>query len=124
MHDVLSLERGGVSSVALISDEFMPQALYQGKQVAGRAMKAEEVLSLVVWVQHPISDQTEKQMLYKADQCYEKVLFGLETGGVHPLNPARKLLLHTGAAKEEKEEGGEGKKKKNHETVDTSECAT
>mmetsp|Transcript_513 Transcript_513/g.741 ORF Transcript_513/g.741 Transcript_513/m.741 type:complete len:117 (+) Transcript_513:328-678(+) len=116
MHDVLSLERGGLSSVALISDEFMPQALYQGKQVVGRAMKSEELLSLIVWVQHPISDQTEQQMFCKADHCYERVLLGLTNGGVAASNPARKLLLIT----QEK-----GQEKKKMEPVDsTSECAT
>mmetsp|Transcript_2522 Transcript_2522/g.4748 ORF Transcript_2522/g.4748 Transcript_2522/m.4748 type:complete len:116 (-) Transcript_2522:276-623(-) len=80
MHDVLALERAGLSSVALLSDEFQPQALYQGAQVAGGALDTQSLLSLLVWVPHPISDQTPSQMRAKADKCYATVVQGLTQG--------------------------------------------
>mmetsp|Transcript_9669 Transcript_9669/g.18889 ORF Transcript_9669/g.18889 Transcript_9669/m.18889 type:complete len:106 (-) Transcript_9669:377-694(-) len=90
MHDVLSLERAGLSSVALLSDEFQPQALYQGAQVAGGALDAGSLLSLLAWVPHPISDQTPSQMRAKADGCYASVLQGL-THGIDARELAKQL---------------------------------
>jgi len=66
--------------MALLSDEFQPQALYQGEQVAAGALDAKGILSLLVWVPHPISDQTQTQMRAKADRCYGDVVKGLTQG--------------------------------------------
>mmetsp|Transcript_14440 Transcript_14440/g.35197 ORF Transcript_14440/g.35197 Transcript_14440/m.35197 type:complete len:105 (-) Transcript_14440:414-728(-) len=104
MHDVLAFERAGLSSVALLSDEFQPQALYQGAQVAAGALDTKSLLSLLVWVPHPISDQTPSQMKAKADGCYASVIEGL-TQGIDVSDLASKLTSSPMA-------------------VDTSECKT
>mmetsp|Transcript_26525 Transcript_26525/g.47016 ORF Transcript_26525/g.47016 Transcript_26525/m.47016 type:complete len:117 (-) Transcript_26525:584-934(-) len=78
MHDVLSFEKRGLRSAALVSDEFQKQAMFQGYQIG--AKDPTELFRILVWVPHPISDQTVAQMQHKADTCFSTVVQALKTG--------------------------------------------
>lgn len=66
MHDGAYFESKGLPSVALVSDAFKPQAQYQAKSLG--LEKAARV-----FIQHPISDQTDAQLHSKADAAYAAV---------------------------------------------------
>ncbi|GAB5372971.1 hypothetical protein AAMO2058_001710000 [Amorphochlora amoebiformis] len=72
MHDVLQLEKSGIATSALVSDAFKPQAIYQGLQIGGGSVR--NLLQILVWVKHPISDQTPSQMQKKGETCYLDVV--------------------------------------------------
>mmetsp|Transcript_7912 Transcript_7912/g.11913 ORF Transcript_7912/g.11913 Transcript_7912/m.11913 type:complete len:100 (+) Transcript_7912:1659-1958(+) len=74
MHDVLSFERLGISTAALLSDTFKAQAVYQGSQIGASEQALGQIL---VWVKHPISDRTISEMRAKADACFSEVVQAL-----------------------------------------------
>jgi hypothetical protein len=70
MHDVIALERRGLPAIALLSDAFRPQALFQAA-----ALRLSDASRL--FVAHPISDASETQLEAKADAIYEELLLAL-----------------------------------------------
>ena len=67
MHDARwFVAEGGLPAVAVLSDGFVKQARYQAKIL-------EASLVPQVFVPHPISDQTRRQMHAKADVSFEGV---------------------------------------------------
>ena len=65
MHDCARFERRGLPSAAMVSSAFLPQARHQAAQLG-----LDAVAHILVPVQHPMSDQTLKQMRGKADAAY------------------------------------------------------
>lgn len=61
------MEKAGIPSIALLSSEFKGQAEYQAQKL-GLAQVPR------AFVQHPISDQTEAQLVAKADAVFEQVV--------------------------------------------------
>lgn len=70
MHDLAALERAGIPAVAMVSSGFRKQAAVQSSSLG-------YIGANVVFVQHPISDQTQPQMERKADDCFEDVKHAL-----------------------------------------------
>lgn len=66
MHDVVALERRGLPAVALLSDAFKAQALYQAA-----ALKLSDASRL--FVPHPISDQSNAALEAKADLIFDRL---------------------------------------------------
>lgn len=64
------MEKAGLPSVALLSSEFKGQAEYQAHKL-GLAQVPR------AFVQHPISDQTQAQLIVKADSIFDEVVDGL-----------------------------------------------
>ena len=80
MHDVATLERRGVRSVAVASEEFVAQGVYQGD-----ALGLANARRLIALVTHPVSDATPAKMASKAMEVLPHVLHALESDG--PLLP-------------------------------------
>ncbi len=74
----MALERAGIPACALVSEAFLPQAVYQGRQVG--AESDADVRRLLVAVKHPISDQTVEQMHEKADACFDMAVRAVTRG--------------------------------------------
>ena len=66
MHDVIALERRGLPAVALLSDAFEAQALYQA---AAPKLSAASRL----FVKHPVSDQSNAALEAKADAVFDRL---------------------------------------------------
>eukprot|EP00041_Stephanoeca_diplocostata_P004006 m.40149 g.40149 ORF g.40149 m.40149 type:complete len:94 (-) comp14782_c0_seq6:2553-2834(-) len=75
MHDVVALERAGLPSVALVSSAFKRQAPFQARQLGLATAPC-------VYVQHPISDQTEAQLRAKAVAVFDAVVTALTSNNV------------------------------------------
>ena len=80
MHDVVTLERAGVRAVAVASEEFVDQGVYQGG-----ALGLKEARKLIALVSHPVSDATAAGMAKKAAELLPHVIHALESDG--PLLP-------------------------------------
>ena len=66
MHDARWFEAAGLPACALVSSGFIPQARYQAKILDASTVPQ-------VFVPHPISDQTKKQLHLKAEVSFEEV---------------------------------------------------
>jgi len=70
MSDTTYFEGKGLPCAALLSDEFKSQAVYQARQLGmSHAVR--------IFVSHPISDQSVKQLEAKADAVLHRVCFAL-----------------------------------------------
>jgi hypothetical protein len=66
VHDTVDLEARGVPSVFVATVQFV-----DGAEVQSRALGAD---AAAVYVEHPIQDRTDDEMVAIADQAYEKIL--------------------------------------------------
>lgn len=66
MHDTCYFEANGLPCVAVLSDQFKPQARFQAQQLGAANTDR-------VFVQHPISDQTPAQLQAKAAAAFSSV---------------------------------------------------
>ena len=66
MHDTVDLEARGVPSVFVATTQFI-----DGAQAQARALGAEPA---AVYVEHPIQDRTDEEMVVIASQAAEAVL--------------------------------------------------
>jgi len=64
--------------VAILSDEFKAQALYQSRQLGMSQL-------IKVFVAHPISDQTVKQLHEKADHAFPSAVEALTSNDLQHL---------------------------------------
>ena len=92
MHDVAALERAGTSAVAVLSDAFASQGLFQADALGIGRKDAERLLVLA---QHPISDATRGEIAAKADALYAELLRALTTDA--PPNAALRRRLRAAA---------------------------
>lgn len=69
MHDAVDLERLGLPAVAIATDAFCQQALFQAK-----ALGAPNAESLLVLCEHPVSDATAAEMDARADRLYDALV--------------------------------------------------
>lgn len=66
MHDTVDLEARGVPSVFVATVEFI-----DGAEVQARALGAD---AAAVYVEHPIQDRSDEEMVAIADRAFEKIL--------------------------------------------------
>lgn len=78
MHDACYFEAKGLPCVAVLSNQFKPQARYQAQQLGAANTDR-------VFVQHPISDQTPQQLQDKAMSVLETVSRSLTSA--KPIDP-------------------------------------
>mmetsp|Transcript_4200 Transcript_4200/g.9117 ORF Transcript_4200/g.9117 Transcript_4200/m.9117 type:complete len:107 (-) Transcript_4200:673-993(-) len=74
MHDVVSLERLGLPSVAILTDCFAAQAAYQAS-----ALGAVQPGRMIVLVNHPVSDANLPEMQLKAERSVAPIVRALTT---------------------------------------------
>ncbi len=72
MHDIVDLEARGVPGVFVATVEFIDGAEHQAQ-----ALGADPA---AVYVEHPIQDRTDEEMIAIADQAVEQVLQALVAG--------------------------------------------
>ena len=88
MHDVVTMERAGVRAVAVASEEFADQGVYQGG-----ALGLKEARKLIALVSHPVSDATAAGMAKKAAEVLPHVIHALESGPLLPgAEPPRRRM--------------------------------
>jgi hypothetical protein len=73
VHDTVDLEARGVPSVFVATVQFV-----DGAEVQSRALGAD---AAAVYVEHPIQDRTDAEMVAIADQAFEKIVAQLTTAG-------------------------------------------
>ena len=73
MHDTSELEIRGIPSVYVATTEFVDAADAQAKSL-GFAHSP-------IYVEHPIQDRTDAEMVEIADRAFEEVRAGLVAGG-------------------------------------------
>jgi hypothetical protein len=74
VHDIVDLEARGVPAVFVATAEFVDGAEQQARQLGADPA--------AVYVEHPIQDRTDDEMLAIADAAFERVLDQLvEDGG-------------------------------------------
>lgn len=78
LHDTALYERAGKPAVALVTDEFKPQAAYQARMLGLDDAQ-------VTWVQHPIGGSTQEAIHLKAERAIDSVLEQLTVAGASPL---------------------------------------
>ena len=66
MHDIVDLEARGVPGVFVATTEFV-----DGAEIQARALGADPA---AVWVEHPIQDRTDAEMVAIADAAFEAVV--------------------------------------------------
>ncbi len=66
MHDIVDLERRGVPGVFVATTQFI-----DGADVQARALGADPA---AVYVEHPIQDRTDEEMIAIADATVERLL--------------------------------------------------
>ena len=71
MHDTIDLEDRGIPGVFVATVEFV-----DGAEVQAKALGAEP---LAVYVEHPIQDRTDDEMLAIADTALDRILASLLT---------------------------------------------
>ena len=76
MHDVAALERAGATAVAVLSEAFATQGLFQADRLGLDIGAAERMLVLA---QHPISDASDAELAAKDDALYADLLRALTT---------------------------------------------
>lgn len=86
MHDVATLERLRVPTVAIVTDPFASSALYQAKELGLR--DAERVLLLAA---HPISNVSVAVIQGKAVALYSQLVRALTTDDVPDVALRRRL---------------------------------
>ena len=69
MHDIIDLEARGIPGVFVATTEFVDGAEHQAK-----ALGADPA---AVYVEHPIQDRTDAEMIAIADAAFAKVLAAL-----------------------------------------------
>lgn len=69
MHDIIDLEARGIPGVFVATTEFVDGAEHQAK-----ALGADPA---AVYVEHPIQDRTDDEMLAIADAAFESVVAAL-----------------------------------------------
>ena len=79
MHDLAALEAKGIPCVALVSSAFRNQAAVQSRNLGYEGAR-------IVFVEHPISDQTTEQLLVKAASVVDDVE-GALNGTLAVVNP-------------------------------------
>lgn len=76
MHDVAWAEKFGMSSVAILSDAFVPQSQYNAT-----CLGQKDLARLVV--RHPIQDCTHQELQERAETVYGSLVRALRTDGPH-----------------------------------------
>ena len=66
MHDIADLERRGVPSVFVATVQFV-----DGAEVQGKALGFDPA---AVWVEHPIQDRTDDEMVAIADKAFDELI--------------------------------------------------
>ena len=66
MHDITDLERRGLPGVFVATTQFIDGAEGQGKALGFDAA--------AVWVEHPIQDRTDDEMVTIADKAIDELL--------------------------------------------------
>ena len=66
MHDIADLERRGIPSVFVATVEFV-----DGAEVQGKALGFDPA---AVWVEHPIQDRTDDEMVAIADKAFDELI--------------------------------------------------
>jgi hypothetical protein len=67
VHDITDLERRGVPSMFVASNEFVEAAAAQSKALGFSAVAR-------VFVPHPIQDRTDDEMVAYADAAYDEIV--------------------------------------------------
>jgi hypothetical protein len=75
VHDIIDLEARGVPGVFVATVEFVDGAEQQARELGGDPA--------AVFVEHPIQDRTDAEMLAIADTAFERVVAAL-LGGDEP----------------------------------------
>jgi hypothetical protein len=73
VHDTWDLEARGVPGVFVATVEFISGAEAQAKALGGEPA--------AVYVEHPIQDRTDTEMVAIADKAFDQVKAGLVAGG-------------------------------------------
>ena len=66
MHDIADLERRGLPGVFVATTQF-----FDGAEVQGKALGFDPA---AVWVEHPIQDRTDDEMVTIADKAIDELL--------------------------------------------------
>ena len=66
MHDIADLERRGLPGVFVAATQFI-----DGAEVQGKALGFDPA---AVWVEHPIQDRTDDEMVTIADKAIDELL--------------------------------------------------
>ena len=66
MHDIADLERRGIPSVFVATVQFV-----DGAEVQGKALGFDPA---AVWVEHPIQDRTDDEMIAIADKAFDELI--------------------------------------------------
>lgn len=66
MHDIADLERRGIPSVFVATVQFI-----DGAEVQGKALGFDPA---AVWVEHPIQDRTDDEMVAIADKAFDELI--------------------------------------------------
>ena len=66
MHDIADLERRGIPSVFVATIQFV-----DGAEVQGKALGFDPA---AVWVEHPIQDRTDDEMVAIADKAFDELI--------------------------------------------------
>ncbi len=66
MHDIADLERRGIPSVFVATVQFI-----DGAEVQGKALGFDPA---AVWVEHPIQDRTDDEMVSIADKAFDELI--------------------------------------------------
>ena len=66
MHDITDLERRGIPGVFVATTQFI-----DGAEVHGRALGFDPA---AVWVEHPIQDRTDDEMIIIADKAIDELI--------------------------------------------------
>ena len=66
MHDIADLERRGIPSVFVATVQFIDGAEVQGKALGFNPA--------AVWVEHPIQDRTDDEMVSIADKAFDELI--------------------------------------------------
>ncbi len=72
MHDITDLERRGVPGVFVASSVFVDAAQVQGEALGFQPSR--------LFVEHPIQDRTDDEMVTIADKAYDALVEKLTTG--------------------------------------------
>eukprot|EP00038_Savillea_parva_P025104 m.46244 g.46244 ORF g.46244 m.46244 type:complete len:96 (-) comp6735_c1_seq1:106-393(-) len=70
MHDTAELEAAGIPSVGIYSSAFERQAAFQAEKLGFEAAAR-------LFIQHPISDQTDEQLKTKAESVIDGIVSAL-----------------------------------------------
>ncbi|MCY3893935.1 MAG: hypothetical protein OXF65_11645 [Acidimicrobiaceae bacterium] len=66
MHDIADLERRGIPSVFVATVQFV-----DGAEVQGKALGFDPA---AVWVEHPIQDRTDDEIVAIADKAFDELI--------------------------------------------------